>query len=423
MPQNEEENTLIRPATSLTRKTGRLLLALFVISALSAGVVEAQPSGDLSFDFDATSQAGPKKHQKRQGRPIKMGTSGGNVNDFVIVPPFISCCSGTLGALVEKNGEYYILSNNHVLAQLNQAQVGDPINQPGMLDNACDAPSNDFIAELSGYKKIKVNGNNKVDAALAKINDGDVNIDGEILEIGPPGNSTVAPAVGMKVKKSGRTTGRTKGEITAINVAGNVGFPEECSDEAPVLFIRFIKQMVIESTGNKEFSAGGDSGSLIVEDVDDCPRPVGLLFAGGPGFTIANKASTVLKNMKKVKPKGKTTFVGCDASDVAASRESLTIERGIPELDTKTIRIAERIQRRSEGDMLDLAGVHAMGIGRSNTDPSEAVFKVFLDTTRPNDRAAVPAEIDGVKVEVVETPQWKALSCPTPVTSAVASAN
>lgn len=411
---------MIRPARSLRRKTSQVLVAVVALAVLSTGVAAAQPASELPGDIDFTSQAGPKKHQKRQGRPVKLGTSGGNVNDFVISPPFISCCSGTLGGLIEKNGEYFVLSNNHVLAQINQAQAGDPINQPGMLDNSCEAPSSDFIAELTGWKKLKITGKNKVDAAIAKVNEGDVATTGEILEIGIPGNTTVAPTVGMKVQKSGRTTGRTKGEITMVNAFGDVGFPEECSDEAELLILRFIKQIVVENTGKKEFSAGGDSGSLIFEDVKDCPRPVGLLFAGGNGFTVANKASTVLKNAKKMKPKGKATFVGCDQ---VAARSSLTIERGIPELDSRKMRVAERIQKRTQEQMLDLPGVHTMGIGRSSTDPSEPIFKVFVDGAHSGGRAAVPAEIDGVKVEIVETPQMRALSCPVPVTSAVASAN
>src|SRR5215813_9065375 len=53
----------------------------------------------------------------KQTLPVKLGTSGGNVND--ITRRF--CCSGTLGALVTRGGTDYVLSNNHVLARGDQA--------------------------------------------------------------------------------------------------------------------------------------------------------------------------------------------------------------------------------------------------------------------------------------------------------------
>ena len=49
-------------------------------------------------------------HTARMPRPIELGVSGGNANDLANG----YCCSGTLGALVTKNGIQYILSNSHV---------------------------------------------------------------------------------------------------------------------------------------------------------------------------------------------------------------------------------------------------------------------------------------------------------------------
>src|SRR5215475_10794771 len=64
---------------------------------------------------------GGKIHQVQQPRPISLGTSGGNVNDRTRS----FCCSGTLGALVTKGGNLYILSNNHVLGRLGKAVGGE----------------------------------------------------------------------------------------------------------------------------------------------------------------------------------------------------------------------------------------------------------------------------------------------------------
>ena len=92
----------------------------------------------------------------------------------------------------------------------------------------------------------------------------------------------------MRVKKYGRTTKETKGRISAINAIVNVGYSTGVA--------RFVGQIIIEPG---EFSAGGDSGSLIVVDgkgknkADD-RRPVGLLFAGSSFVTVANPIKEIL---------------------------------------------------------------------------------------------------------------------------------
>src|SRR5207302_10407386 len=81
----------------------------------------------------------PPDNQKAQHVPIKLGTTGGNVNDFAIKGSIITCCSGTLGSLVSRGGAEFILSNNHVLARSDQAKPGEAIAHPGLVDNRCKA--------------------------------------------------------------------------------------------------------------------------------------------------------------------------------------------------------------------------------------------------------------------------------------------
>src|SRR5947209_7951785 len=92
----------------------------------------------------ATSVADPSKsgtalarvhdNQIFQNPPIKLGTSGGNKNDQNTSGNKIFCCSGTLGSLLSRGGDLYILSNNHVLDRSDQGAIGDPISQPGLAD-------------------------------------------------------------------------------------------------------------------------------------------------------------------------------------------------------------------------------------------------------------------------------------------------
>ena len=76
---------------------------------------------------------------------------------------------------------------------------------------------------------------------------------------------------GVAVRKVGRTTGETKGRVTAFEL-DNVVVGYDIGN------IRFDDQVEIEGAGKGPFSAGGDSGSLIV---DDDNLGVALLFAGG----------------------------------------------------------------------------------------------------------------------------------------------
>lgn len=229
----------------------------------------------------------------RQERPIQLGVSGGNANDLANG----YCCSGTLGALITKAGKYYILSNSHVLAgdivssatDPDKAVIGDPIDQPGLIDVQCQKISADFVANLSSLSSLT--GNTNVDGAIAEIISGMVRTDGSILGIGTLSSATLEAYVNLPVKKSGRTTGLTRSKVYAINGNVNVGYYDECNGSSFVVY--YTGQIFVTNRANK-FLNSGDSGSLLVEDVDVNPRAVGLCYAGGGGYAIANPIDDVL---------------------------------------------------------------------------------------------------------------------------------
>ena len=233
-------------------------------------------------------------HQAVQAWPIYLGTSGGNIFDR----SSIYCCSGTLGSLVkDAQGNQYILSNNHVLARFNQGETGEDVNQPGQIDQPC--AQDGVVAHLSDFVTIQTSKGrsikyNVVDAAIASVDPGAVRADGSILDIGPV-NSTIVvnAAIGQLVKKSARTTGLTHGQILAIDVTVGVGYSKSCGGAANQAAY-FENQIRI---GSGSFSAGGDSGALIVEDVGSLPKPIGLLFAGSSSSTLANPIGAVLSQL------------------------------------------------------------------------------------------------------------------------------
>ena len=218
--------------------------------------------------------------------------------------------AGTLGCLVVRDGRAVILSNNHVLANSNEAVLGDPILQPGPFDGG--RSPDDHIANLEQFVPISFTGapsdcptarrisgllnkiakilgsdvrmqavseqveENLVDAAIARpIKSEDVS--DEILEIGRIQGMTLGE-LGMTIKKSGRTTGLTTGEILQVDVSANVQYGQN-------QIARFTDQLMAGP-----MSQGGDSGSAVLDESD---RLVGLLFAGGDNSTIINRIENV----------------------------------------------------------------------------------------------------------------------------------
>ena len=235
---------------------------------------------------------GRVSHTARQTPPIQLGTSGGW--DYDLANGY--CCGGTLGALVSISGMPYILSNYHVfesdtvLGGNNRvAQTGDSIIQPGLIDVSCNATGARGVAKL--VKKSSLPGSN-VDCSIGQVVSGMVRSDGAILEIGTVSHSTISASINQAVKKSGRTTGLTRSKVTALNATITVTYDNECAG-ASAFTKTFTGQIVIDNNGNK-FLNGGDSGSLMVEDVTPNPRPVGLLFAGSSTSAIANPIDDVL---------------------------------------------------------------------------------------------------------------------------------
>ena len=227
-------------------------------------------------------------HQTEQARPIELGTSGGNINDI----SELFCCGGTLGSLVQDaSGTQYILSNNHILANTNSAALGEDIIQPGLIDQNCFQDPNDVVANLSGFIEIKFSKGrkipkNKVDAAIAQVVTGAVQTAGSILDISTVSANTVAAFPDQPVQKSGRTTGYTIGTVEAVDVTADVGYSKECGGP-PIQVARFVNQIRI-TADEGEFSAGGDSGALVVESgavdpTDGLPRAVGQNSRYRPG--------------------------------------------------------------------------------------------------------------------------------------------
>lgn len=241
---------------------------------------------------------GPQKPLWTTARndPIRLGVS---------ISPTTVAYAGTLGCFCRDNlsGRTGIISNNHVLADVNAVTVGTAIMQPGARDGG--RPMQDIIGELISFVPIQFGGfPNRVDAAVAAVTEHGRGEDRHVLydssdEPAPTitlrPDSPVEAAPGMTVFKTGRTTRHTRGRVRAVNVNNYLV-------DVGVGVARFDGQVVIETDmAPQPFGRPGDSGSLIVEEDG---RPVALLFAGSAsggagnvGITGANPILSVTEQL------------------------------------------------------------------------------------------------------------------------------
>jgi hypothetical protein len=273
------------------RPTGEICLKAYVIekypeSEISAEALMPKKVDGVTVDVEAVGEiVALGGNRKAKWRPAPGGVSIGHVK----------ITAGTLGCFCsskEPVEPLLILSNNHVLANENNARKGDPILQPGPYDGGRDP--RDRIATLFDFVPIDFTGKpNLVDAALAKPTNRELvrlcilQSLSKCTKQGCAKVTRVAPPVlGARVKKSGRTTATTCGTITGVGATLNVGY-------GGGKVAKFSNQIVITPAG---FSAGGDSGSLIM---DMRNRARALLFAGSSTHTIANPINSVLAELSK----------------------------------------------------------------------------------------------------------------------------
>ena len=170
------------------------------------------------------------------------------------------------------------LTNNHVGAldwgEVHEGKVGDSMLQPGPYDGGLDPT--DKLGELLKYIPVELDKDNLVDAAVFDSDE----LSKEVLEVGSPFH-TVEPRVGMKVLKSGRTSGITYGTILDVNATLLIDGGEGWGS------CLFKNQVVITPA----ILSPGDSGSWVGEI--DTFNTIGLGFAGSDTLAVANRALTV----------------------------------------------------------------------------------------------------------------------------------
>ncbi len=400
----------------------------------------------MSFGTAAQADKG-KEHKKFQDRPAFLGVSGSTI-EFLRINGSRYCFAGTLGALVTDGTTDYILSNNHVLARQSEAapgdtgvdmdpedddgviQVGDPIIQPGLLDEngsdkSCSTAGTNYLSlivgELSDWVPLDFapQSVNLVDAAIAAVDAVRVDADGRILDIGGLQGTTVfdglgspGDLVGMQVQKSGRTTGLTTGTIGAVGAEITVNYGSGSG---------FFQDQILV-TGNKgAFIKSGDSGSVMVSvpSGGSLPQAVGLLFAGTMnGIAIANRMDHVLDAFDAwMVACVDSPDVDCTATSNAAGGGETDDESGGPPPGRGNgrfnsgqapfgLEIAAEARDAHRGSLMDNPDV--VGTGLSFDEEGEPVIQVYTKGAKRSVDHPIPNQLDGIKVQVIVTGEFRA---------------
>jgi hypothetical protein len=362
------------------------------------------------------------QNQAVQTGYVQMGSSGGNANDYdsrkdASGKEYVNdCCGGTLGALVaDRTGNLYILSNNHVLAESDQARAGDTVVQPALVDLNCNPQAGRSVGSLRYVVPLQSRQTN-VDAALAAATPA-VDGTGAILQLGPPVNgmlTAAAPAAGegealtagllnqLHVVKSGRTTGLTCSTVNTVDLSVQVDYYYDCAETQPYYTKTYVNQIGMPGAS---FADSGDSGALVLDASN--AQPVGLFFASGAddsnhGFSVANPIQDVLSELGQRSQADGLEFqiAGGAPHPVTCSNYDEHTPPVISSVSSSQIAAAKSAAESATALLLN-NGILGTAPGKSLDSPGEAAVIVYVDKNKPG--IAVPEVLNGVRTVVIPT--------------------
>lgn len=239
----------------------------------ASGEIDVRVTGRVSTHVSSVSET------RSRTRPIRSGSSIGQGRT-----------TGTLGCFVQfpNDPAVHALSANHVIAGTNRRTRGDLVTQPSIKDGG--SVETDSIGSLDHIVWLEEREKNPVDAASCMLAPDIEYTPDWKLNCKISGLLPSSAIVGNEnVEKWGRTTGFTRGRITAIRVnVPDVAYPSG-------LYLTLTDQLEIEGDDTL-FSQAGDSGALIVRSGD---QTVVAQLNGGDeyGYSFASPMSTVLGTM------------------------------------------------------------------------------------------------------------------------------
>jgi hypothetical protein len=250
-----------------------------------------------------------------------------------------------------------------------------------------------------------------VDAAIALIVPGAVDLTGNILllggtatgstpDSGPPHQGKgIRATVGMPVAKSGRTTGLTCSTVATTSLSTSVSYQTTCNGSTS-FSVTYRNQVAVSGSG---FSAGGDSGSLIVDQLT--ADPIALLYGGSDTETVGNPVADVLASLADQQG-NQPSFVGSAATHqvIGCTLPGAAVKAAVQSavsVDPASIMLAQRARDLHAPELLSNPYISAVGVAASVDRPGEAAVLIVVN---PGQEATpLPATIEGVGTRIVST--------------------
>lgn len=209
-------------------------------------IKDVAPTELAGFPVDVI-QSNIELHRRARHNPVIGGVETRNVNIGGV---------GTLGAVVfdSTTNQPMALSNHHVyVGNRANGATGEQVNQPGTITNA------DATGTVTRSNKA-------LDCAVASLNN-NRQVSTSIMDFPGGIKGVIEPAIGMRVTKSGRTTGTTRGIVEGVSTN---------------------EFTVVPLPGQwQELSSGGDSGSIWLEEMSHAG--VGLHYGGETSTSEADE--------------------------------------------------------------------------------------------------------------------------------------
>ena len=355
--------------------------------------------------------------------PVKLGSSGSNVDAICLTPAPGFCFGGTLGSLVTGGGKTYVLSNNHVLGLSDGGANGQGVTQPGVIETNCSTTGTITVANVSNIINLQTQPIPAfpVDVTTAQIINGQVDPNDNILELGtlsmvngvqvpqpapPVAGSGMAATVGQLLAKSGRTTGLTCATVEAIDASMiEVGYSIGCATTTSFNVTYNDEVVVGNMTNGQNFIGDGDSGSLAVDAAT--AQPVALMFAGSDTDAVGNPVGDVLNALKSTTGGATFTFVGGATHTVPGcslpglSSVTVTPQSAAATLPNSASQRAQTVASSNSTQIMSTPGVSAYGGGGSLDAPQEPAVMIVVAPGASH--AGIPATIDGVRTRLIES--------------------
>jgi hypothetical protein len=219
-----------------------------------------------------------------KNRPVRGGSSelNTNIRTAGTAGPYPVEVVDTSKAFWGENvnpGDIVRLSNNHVYARSNDAEIGEDIQQPSPADGGS---KEDIVGELVGY--VPLQDGVTVDVASRST---DTEVDSQsLLGLGDRYMNSVFRGdyntlLGDTLVKTGRTSSVTRGKVLATSATTVVSYPHGKQYK--------MRDLII----TEDMSRGGDSGAPVYRE--DGGEIVGMLFSGSETVTVFCKATNIEK--------------------------------------------------------------------------------------------------------------------------------